>query len=134
MAYRRRDPTANTGCVRWPVDQPGVIDTGEGGMSVYAFWTQAPDFDREDFVVCCEGFELRAELRDTPISPDPQRFERNLLGALLLGTSGGSWFDHAADRTWQAATGDLTEAGQIAVATLSRIYGREATLFTALDT
>ncbi len=132
--WRRRDGNANTGCIRWPVDGENYRNSREGGMSVYAFWTQHP-FDKEPFVTCSEGFSLHAKLSESPVSADIGRVtDVPLLGALLLGTSGGSWWSDEREEFWEATEQDLTTHGRVVVEALNHIYGRPAILFTVLDT
>lgn len=59
---------------------------------------------------------------------------RLLLACVLLGTSGGSWFDEQKGQNWICQESDLTREGKMIVRSLSRLYQREVRLLTFLDT
>lgn len=144
--------------IRWPKH---LDNYGGGGTSVYAVW---PSRQEEPMEVCSSGLIVRAALKESPLGssetwretfPDlyDQTAERreqgqstNLLGILLLGTTGASWalrdpdmpketpMDDAFTDYWSATEEDLTDSGRAVLESISTSYGRQVILLTVQDT
>ncbi|MCG7522888.1 hypothetical protein MHW47_00260 [Streptomyces sp. OfavH-34-F] len=155
--WRRMDRTAMTGSlIAWPTH---LDSYGGCGTSVYAVWPEAGD---DPMVVCSRGLLLHAVQKEEPVGelapwrtafPDFDDHDTelaprsdDLLGVLLLGTTGASWAlraPGAAPETpiadcfagfWNATPQDLTAEGRTVADALTRCYGRPPLLLTVQDT
>lgn len=133
----RCDPPAITGCVNWPT-HTSHVDTGEGGMWVYAYIT---DRDAPDFEACYGPTQTVTLAEPDALIHDPGQIHGDdcrILAAVCLGSTGGSWVattpqgDHI--DYWQCAASDLTTDGRNLVAALERMFGAPVHICTYLDT
>lgn len=127
---KRHDGNANNGFVKWPNVTPGIHNSGEGGMSVYALF---PERTEDEFYHCFPGMGIKANVHESPVSDLNEVQDRHLLGALCLGTSGGSWTKENGD-FWQVDWEDIQDAGVKILNELELVYGVEAVLITVVDT
>jgi len=151
---KRRDATAQTGYVKWPIH---LKNTNEGGMFVYAVIPYV-----EDFEMCAGVPSVCLLMSESLVEEDPEagdlsevgwplqnewfpRAEMDgcgcdqflsvpLLAAVCLGSSGGSFFDDEHNQHWFCKMGDLTWEGINLVTRLENLYGTSAKLLTWLDT
>jgi hypothetical protein len=151
------DRTAMTGTlITWPTH---LDSYGGCGTSVYALWPEARD---DPMLVCSRGLLLRAVQTEEPIGDlapwrtafphfddhDIELAQRSddLLGVLLLGSTGASWALRAPDAApkapisecfagfWTATPQDLTAEGRNVTDALTPCYGRPPLLLTVQDT
>jgi len=148
----RYDRTANAGFVRWPT----TFDSDGGGGGVYVSAVVAAE--PEGFATCVAGYpRLPLDILIDPgkdagevgadgkqhwplaekwfpsMQGDLEPMSKDLLAAVLLGTSGGSWMN-ADGSHWSCSRADLDEAGEALVAGLEHLYGQPVALLTFLDT
>lgn len=149
--WQRADATAMTGSlIRWPTH---LESSRDGGTSVYAVW---PARQEEPMEVCSKGLVIRANLLESPLGVPEQWHEAfphlhdgngerrdqstDLLGILLLGTTGATWTlrdpampSEASGDFWTATDEDLSDSGRAVLESISMSYGR-VILLTVLDT
>ena len=151
----RRNGTSNSGYIKWPTE---LLNTKEGGSWVYLVVASHEMFDKDKFVNCCyNGATLNRGLIVDPSHRDddqgPTRIEKrffpncravlgcddpnahqsvDLLAAICLGTSGGTWYH--ADRPWSCSYDDLDQNGKALYDSVKQLYNREPTLLTYIDT
>ncbi|MFH9606796.1 hypothetical protein [Streptomyces sp. NPDC017448] len=147
----RRDPTDRSGWVNWPTDNSGDFrDGGEGGMSAYASW--APPDGNNLAAVCSVGLSVKMLINETFVSatgPDAESYTHTgwwdgkkdwedtgyfTDAVLLLGSTGGSWWNEEAGRYFQVSEDHLTDLGRAVLAALTDLYGFPPNIFTFLDT
>lgn len=96
----------------------------------------------QNFVVSSNERQIYVPSEDFP-DPKEDRDAFNMaiadagvpvLAAVCLGTSVHSWTDYEGNDYWSCTEEDLTKPGHMLVASLNRLYGREAILITYLDT
>lgn len=147
-----------TGWIDWTRVMYRHEDSGEGGMAVYAV---LPEDDKipESFVACLPGTSVSMYQPDAMVTTahrtlwprqkttcchvvsdgglcekqiqDPESVD--LLMALCLGGSGGSWWSES-NGYFDCQVEDLTPEGQALLGDLTRLYGRSPLLITLLDT
>lgn len=151
----RHDPSSQAGWVKWPSNEDAspFRDGGEGGMTAYAAWSPSLE-DPKDWgnraLVCCDGltaFVAEAEVFLGATGPDAGEY--HLAGwrsesegtsgyyveaVILLGSTGGTWFDEGEGLHFLPTVADLSETGQAVLRSLSELYGLEPVILTFLDT
>ena len=151
---KRRDATAQTGYVKWPIH---LTNSCEGGMFVYAVVPYIKDFG-----MCAGVPSACLMMEESLVEEDPEAGDLSevgwplqnewfphadmdgwgcgqfdsipLLAAVCLGSSGGSFFDDERNQYWFCKMEDLTQEGVNLVARLENLYGTSAKLLTWLDT
>lgn len=131
---KRCDGNANNGFIKWPNATPGIHNSGEGGMSVYALFPETirPGAIEDEFYHCFPGMGIKANVHESPVSDLNEVQDRHLLAALCLGTSGGSWTKEDGE-FWEAGWDDLQDAAVKILNELELVYGVEAVLVTVVD-
>lgn len=136
---------SQAGWVNWPADGDGrgFQDDGEGGMSAYACWTPLGG-EPVKASVCCDGLSILMQEAEVFVGASgPGEDDYTLKGwregyytdaVIMLGSTGGSWYDPKAQQRFKVTWYDLTDEAKRTVMTLSNLYGFEPDILTFLDT
>lgn len=151
------------GYIRWPVPGDTFMDTGEGGLSVYAVWLSAETevclpgavawitgdvvfwHEEDRLMTPVEGLpkDLWPTRSNTRIAfsetPDIYEDTAGCQGFLYLGSTRLALAHRDSDGEYggvyfQATMDDLTDEGRRLLSQLSKHYGAEPELLTFLDT
>jgi len=149
----RRDKDASFGLVNWPKDWK---NTNEGGMVVY-FAAAAVDMDinghipETELEQCCGascvtlfyGEEIPSDSIRNFLFPDIDHADvlsenryisRSLYAAVMVGNTGGSWWNEERQDYFECKYDDLTAEGKTLYRNLWDLYGFPPIIVTFLDT
>jgi hypothetical protein len=158
----RRDPTTSAGCVLWPVDDPAWKDSGEGGMwaalvvpaledeplNVCASPTGTIALPLPDVTVHDPGHiytdgqrgwsallnQPKSADRDREIDAAAMNAGRPVLACIVLGASGGSWWNDTVGEYFEVTAQHLNAEGARLVEAVEALFARPAHIVTYLDT